>query len=50
MEKIIDNSHLLSLVYNIPNTEDIEAVKTSLENFPRKTVVTKVITSFLSLI
>ena len=35
---------------SIANSEGIKAVKTSFENFPRRTVATKVITTFLSLI
>ena len=35
---------------SIPNSEGIKAVKTSLENFPTRTVATKVITTFVSLI
>ena len=35
---------------SIPNSEGMKAVKTSLENFPRRTGATKVITTFLSLI
>ena len=35
---------------SIPNSEGIKAVKLSLENFARRTVATKVITTFLSLI
>ena len=35
---------------NIPNSEGIKAVKTSLDNFPRKKISTKVITTFLSLV
>ena len=49
-----DNLYLVSLdvrsLYaSIPNSEGIKAVKTSLENFPRRTVAAKVITNFLSL-
>ena len=55
IEKIPDISYLVSLnvrsLYtSILNSEGIKAVKTSLENFPRTTVATKVITTFLSLI
>ena len=35
---------------SIPNSAGIKAVKTSLENFPRRTVATKEITTFLALI
>ena len=35
---------------SIPNSKGIKAVKTSLENFPGRTVATKVITKFLYLI
>ena len=50
-----DNSCLVSLdvksLYrNIPDSEVIKAVKTSLDSFSRKTITTKVITTFLSLI
>ena len=49
------NSYLVSLdvkpLYtNIPNSEGIKAVKTSLDNFRRNTIATKVTTTFLSLI
>ena len=55
MEKIPENSYLvsldvISLYRNIPNSEGIKAVKTSSENFPRRTVATKVIATFLPLI
>ena len=55
IEKIPDNSYLISLdvrsLYtSILNSEGIKAVKTFLKNFPRRTVATKVITTFLSLI
>ena len=54
VETVPDNSYLvsldvISLYKNIPNSEGIKAVKTSLDNFPRKTISTKVITTFLSL-
>ena len=39
-----------SLYLSIPNSEGIKAVKTSLDNFLMKTIATKVITAFLSLI
>ena len=39
-----------SLYTSIQNSEGIKAVKTSLQNFPRGTVPTKIITTFLSLI
>ena len=52
VETVPDNSYLVSLYVkslysNIPNSEGIKA---SLDNFPRKTIATKVITAFLSLI
>ena len=55
IEKIPENSYLVSLYVrslytSIPNSGSIKVVKTSLENFPRRTVATKVITTFLSLI
>ena len=55
MEKIPDNSYLVSvdvrsLYTSIPNSEGIKAVKAYLENFSRKTVATKVVTTFLLLI
>ena len=55
IEKIPDNSYLVSLdvksLYtSIPNFKRIKAAKTSLENFPRRTVATKVFTTFLLLI
>ena len=55
VETVLDNSYLVSLnakhLYkNIPNSDGIKAVKTSLDNFPKKTIATKVITTFLSLI
>ena len=54
VETVPDNSYLVSLdvkaLYtNITNSEGIKAVKTPLDNFPRKTIATKVITTFLSL-
>ena len=54
VETVPDNSYLVSLdvkaLYtNIPNSEGIKAVKTPLDNFPRKTIATKVKTTFLSL-
>ena len=54
LETVPDNSYLVSLdvksLYtNIPNSEGIKAVKISLDNFPRTTTATKVITTFLSL-
>ena len=54
VETVPDNSYLvsldvISLYKNIPNSDGIKALKTSLDNFPRKTIATKVITSFLSL-
>ena len=54
-EKIPDNSYFVSLDErslhtSIPNSEGIKAVKTLLENFSRRTVATKIITTFLSLI
>ena len=50
-----DNSYLVwldvkSLYTNIPNAEDIKAVKEPLDNHPKWTVATKVITTFLALI
>ena len=53
--KIPDNSYLVSLdlrsfYTSIPNSKGIKAVKTSLANFPRRTVATKVIITLLSLI
>ena len=55
MEKIPDNLYLVSLdvrsLYtSILNSEGMKAAKTSLEILPRRTVATKVITAFLSLI
>ena len=55
VQTVADNSYLVSLdvkslYINIPNSEGIKAVKTSLDNSPRKTIATKVITTFLSLI
>ena len=55
VETVPDNSYLISLdvksLYtNIPNSIGIKAVKTSPDSFPRKTIPTKVITTFLSLI
>ena len=54
VETVPDNSYLVSLdvkaLYtNITNSEGIKAVKTPLDNFPRKTIATKVKTTFLSL-
>ena len=54
-EKTTDNSYLVflnvrSLYTSISNSKGIKAVKTFLENFPRRTVATKVISIFLSLI
>ena len=54
-ETVPDNSYLVSLdvrsLYtNIANCEGIKAVKTSLENFPRRTVAIETLTTFLSLI
>ena len=53
--KIPDNSYLVSLhvrsLYtSILNFEGTKAVKTTLENFPRRTVATNVITTFPLLI
>ena len=54
--KSISNDYLLvtldvkSLYTNIPNNEDIKAVKEAYGNHPTKTVATKVIITFLSLI
>ena len=55
IEEIPDNSYLVSmdlrsLYTSILNSEVIKVVKTSLDNFPRRIVATKVITTFLSLI
>ena len=55
IETIPDNSYLVSmdvrsLYKSIPNSIGIKELKTSLENFPKRTVATKVITTFLSLI
>ena len=55
IETIPDNSYLVSLnvrcLYtSIPNSEDIKAVKISLDKFLRRAVSTKVITIFRSLI
>ena len=49
-EKLIHKSMAKSLYLSIPNSEGIKAVKTSLDNFLMKTIATKVITAFLSLI
>ena len=54
-EFIPDNSYIVSLdvksLYtSILNTEGIKAVKKSLDNHPKQTVTTKVITTFLALI
>ena len=54
VETVPDHSYLvsldvISLYKNIPNSEGIKAVKTSLDNFRRKTIATKVKTTFLSL-
>ena len=54
VEIVPDNSYLVSLdakfLYtNIPNSEGINAAKTSLDNFPRKRIASKVIITFLSL-
>ena len=53
--QVPDNSYFVSLdarsLYtSIPNFEGIKVVKTSLENLPKRTVATKGITTFLSLI
>ena len=55
VETVPDNSYLVLLdvkfLYtNILNSEGIRAVETPLDNFPRKKIATKVITTFLSLI
>ena len=52
---MLDNSYLVfldvrSFYTSIPNSEGIKAVKTSLENSPRRTKASKVITTFLSTI
>ena len=39
-----------SLYTNIPNSEEVKALKTSHDNFPRKTITTKLIATFLPLI
>ena len=51
-ETVPDNSYLVllnvkSLYTSIPNSEGIEAVKISPDNFPRGTITKKVITTFL---
>ena len=53
--EVTENSYLVtldvkSLHTSIPNSEGIKAVKRSNENFTRKTIATKVITTFLALI
>ena len=55
VEFVPDNSYLVSLdvksLYkSIPNTECIKTVKKSLDNHPKRTAATKVITTFLALI
>ena len=50
-----NNSYIVSLdvkllYINIPNAEEINSVKTSLENYSKQTVLTKVIITFLALI
>ena len=55
IKTVPDNSYLVSLdvksLYtSIPNSEGVKAVKKSFDEFPRKTVATKVITTFLALI
>ena len=52
-ETVRDNSYLVllnvkSLYTSIPNSEGVKAVKTSLDNFPRRTIATRVIKTFLS--
>ena len=54
IETVRDNSYLVlldvkSLYANISNPEGIKAMKTSLDNFSRKTIATKVVKTFLSL-
>ena len=39
-----------SLYTNIPNSEGIAAVKNAYDNYPKKLIATKVITTFLALI
>ena len=53
--EFVPDNYLVSLdvksIYtNIPSAEVIKAVKESLENYPKRTVATKVITTFLALI
>lgn len=55
MEAVPESSYLVpldlkSLCTSMPNSEDIKAVKASLENVPKKTIATKCITTFLTLI
>ena len=55
VEEVPENSLLVtldvkSLYTNIPNNEGIKAVKEAYDKHPNKTVLTKVITTFLSLI
>ena len=55
IKAIPDNSLLVSmdvksLYTNIPNSEGISAVKKSFDNYPKKTIAMKVITTFLALI
>ena len=52
---VLHNSYLLlldiKLLYiSIPNAEGVKAVKKSLDNYPKQTVATKVVTTFLDLI
>ena len=39
-----------SLYTNIPNSEGIATVKNAYESYPKKSIATKVITTFLSII
>ena len=55
LTKIPDNTYLVSvdvasLYINILNAEEIKSVKTSLENYSKRTTSTKVITTFSALI
>ena len=55
IENVPDNYYLVlldvkSLYTNIPNSKGIKVMKTSLDNFPKKAITTKVVTTFQSLI
>ena len=55
VETAPDNSYLVSqevkyLYTKIPNSEGIKAVETSLDNFSKKAIASKVLTTFLSLV